>query len=227
LEFLKTQKIPYSGVNIGPVHKKDVQKSAAMLEHNSEFACILAFDVPVDREVQQFADKEGVRIFTANIIYHLEDAFLKYREELKMKRRRENEHLAIFPCRLRVLPQHIFNARNPIVIGVNIESGKLKKGTPISAVTSDEIVFLGTVTSIEQNHDLVDIAKAGDEVSIKIENTTGEAPKLYGRHFTHSDPLISRISRQSIDVCKQYFRDDLTRDDWTLVIQLKKMLKIM
>lgn len=37
LEFLKTQKIPYSGVNIGPVHKKDVQKAAAMLEHNEEY----------------------------------------------------------------------------------------------------------------------------------------------------------------------------------------------
>lgn len=36
LEFLKTQKIPYSNVNIGPVHKKDVQKAAVMLEHNPE-----------------------------------------------------------------------------------------------------------------------------------------------------------------------------------------------
>lgn len=79
LEFLKTEKIPYSGVNIGPVHKKDVQKAAAMLEHNDEYACILAFDVPVHRDVQLFADREGVRIFQADIIYHLEDAFIKYR----------------------------------------------------------------------------------------------------------------------------------------------------
>jgi translation initiation factor 5B len=50
------------------------------------------------------------------------------------------------------------------------------------------------VSSIEQNHELIDMAKTGDEVSIKIENTTGEAPKLYGRHFTHTDPLISRVS---------------------------------
>ncbi|KAI6239049.1 Eukaryotic translation initiation factor 5B [Aphelenchoides fujianensis] len=227
LEFLKTQKIPYSNVNIGPVHKKDVQKAAVMLEHNSEFACILAFDVPVDRDVQQFADREGVRIFQADIIYHLEDSFLKYREELKQKRRKENEHLAIFPCRLRVLPQHIFNARNPIVLGVSVEAGKLKKGTPIVAKTPDDVVFLGTVTSIEHDHNLQDMARAGDEVSIKIENTTGEAPKLYGRHFTHTDPLVSRISRQSIDACKNFFRDDLSKDDWSLVIQLKKMLKIM
>lgn len=53
LEFLKAQKIPvfiirffgyfnplimqYSNVNIGPVHKKDVQKASAMLEHNAEY----------------------------------------------------------------------------------------------------------------------------------------------------------------------------------------------
>jgi translation initiation factor 5B len=58
-----------------------------------------------------------------------------------MKARKENEHLAIFPCRLRVLPQHIFNARNPIVFGVNVEAGKLKKGTPIVAKTKDEVGF--------------------------------------------------------------------------------------
>lgn len=66
-------------MNIGPVHKKDVQKAAAMLERNEEYACILAFDVRVDREVEQFAASEGVRIFSADIIYHLEDSFLKYR----------------------------------------------------------------------------------------------------------------------------------------------------
>ncbi|KAI1721426.1 elongation factor tu GTP binding domain-containing protein [Ditylenchus destructor] len=227
LEFLKTQKIPYSNVNIGPVHKKDVQKAAAMLVHNAEFACILAFDVPVDREVQLFADREGVRIFKADIIYHLEDSFLKYREELRLKRRKDNEHLAIFPCKLRVLPQHVFNARNPIICGVSVEAGHLKKGTPICAKTADECVFLGTVMTIEKNHEQVDFAKAGDEVCVKIENTTGDAPRLYGRHFTHEDPLISRLTRESINVCKTYFREDLTKADWQLVIQLKKNLDIM
>lgn len=43
------------------------------------FACILAFDVKVEKDAQIFADHEGVRIFQADIIYHLEDSFLKYR----------------------------------------------------------------------------------------------------------------------------------------------------
>nr|CRZ25628.1 Bm10794 [Brugia malayi] len=226
LEFLRTQKIPYSNVNIGPVHKKDVQKAAAMLERKEEYACILAFDVRVDREVEQFAVSEGVRIFSADIIYHLEDSFLKYREELRLKRRRQNEHLAIFPCKLRILPQHIFNARNPIIIGVSVEAGQLKRGVPL-CVPSKDSIFIGTVSSIERNHEQVEIARTGEEVCIKIENTTGEAPKLYGRHFTHQDTLVSRITRETIDVCKAHFRNDLSKADWQLVVQLKKVLDII
>ncbi len=41
---------------------------------------ILAFDVKVEREAQELADKEGVKIFTAEIIYHLFDKFTAYTE---------------------------------------------------------------------------------------------------------------------------------------------------
>jgi translation initiation factor 5B len=53
-------------------------------------------------------------------------------------------------------------------------------------------VFLGGVSTMEKNNEPVEVAKVGDEVCIKIENTTGEAPKLYGRHFTDTDPLVSK-----------------------------------
>ncbi|XP_062603605.1 eukaryotic translation initiation factor 5B-like, partial [Saccostrea cucullata] len=35
LEFLRTSKIPYAGINIGPVHKRDIMKASVMLEHDS------------------------------------------------------------------------------------------------------------------------------------------------------------------------------------------------
>lgn len=40
----------------------------------------------------------------------------------------------------------------------------------------------------------MELAKAGDEVCVKIENTTGEAPKMYGRHFNNEDVLISKVN---------------------------------
>jgi len=39
---------------------------------------MLCFDVEVEREAQKMADELGVRVFTANIIYHLFDQFTKY-----------------------------------------------------------------------------------------------------------------------------------------------------
>ena len=43
------------------------------------WAVILAFDVRVERDAQEMADSLGVKIFVADIIYHLFDNFLKHR----------------------------------------------------------------------------------------------------------------------------------------------------
>ena len=42
---------------MGPVVKRDVMKAAAMLEHDPMYAVILAFDVKVERDAQDLADK--------------------------------------------------------------------------------------------------------------------------------------------------------------------------
>lgn len=102
------------------------------------WAVILAFDVKVERDAQELADSLGVRIFTADIIYHLQDKFLKYREDLKKQKQEEFKNIAVFPCKLRVLPQYIFNSRDPIVVGVSVEAGILRNGTPI-CVPSKEV----------------------------------------------------------------------------------------
>ncbi|RMX39251.1 hypothetical protein pdam_00018988, partial [Pocillopora damicornis] len=226
LEFLRTSKIPYSGVNIGPVHKKDIMKCSTMLEHDSQYAVILAFDVRIEREAQEMADNLGVRVFSADIIYHLFDKFTAYREDLKQKKREEFKHIAVFPCKLRIMPQHIFNSRGPIVVGVVVEAGVIKEGTPI-AIPSKEFLDIGVLTGIEANHKPLTEARKGMEVCVKIESPPGEAPKMYGRHFDDTDLLVSKISRESIDAVKEYFREDLQKSDWQLMIELKKIFEII
>ncbi|XP_077984985.1 eukaryotic translation initiation factor 5B-like isoform X2 [Glandiceps talaboti] len=226
LEFLRTSKIPYAGINIGPVHRRDIMKAMVMLEHDNQYAVILAFDVKVEREAQELADKEGIKIFQADIIYHLFDRFMQYRDELKQKKRDEFKHIAVFPCKIRILPQFIFNSRDPIVVGVAIESGIVKNGTPI-CVPSKEFLDVGVITSIEVNHKTMETARKGQEVCLKIEPLPGEAPKLYGRHFDHTDILVSKVTRQSIDAVKNWFREDLQKTDWQLMIELKKIFDII
>ncbi|XP_033743417.1 eukaryotic translation initiation factor 5B-like isoform X3 [Pecten maximus] len=226
LEFLKVSNIPYAGINIGPVHRKDIMKASIMLEHDTQYAVILAFDVRVEREAQEMADSLGVTIFTADIIYNLFDKFIAYRNAIKKKNQDLYRHIAVFPCKVRILPQYIFNSRDPIVCGVIIEDGFLKEGTPL-CVPSKEFLDIGRVTSLEANHKHLDIARKGMEVCIKVEPIPGDTPKMIGRHFDETDMLVSKISRNSIDAVKNYFREDMLKQDWQLMVELKKKFEIL
>lgn len=53
---------------------------------------------------------------------------------------------------------------------------------------------IGRVSGIENNHKQVEVAKKGQEVCIKIEPIPGEAPKMFGRHFDHTDMIMSKVS---------------------------------
>ncbi|PPS10535.1 hypothetical protein GOBAR_AA10118 [Gossypium barbadense] len=208
LEFLKTPEvnIPVSGIGLGPVHKKDVMKASVMLEKKNEYATILAFDVKVTPEARELADELGVRIFIADIIYHLFDQFKAYIDGLKEERKREAADEAVFPCVLKILPNCIFNKKDPIVLGVDILEGILRVGTPI-CIPQREFIDIGRIASIENNHKPVDSAKKGQKVAIKIVGSnTEEQQKMYGRHFELEDELVSHISRRSIDILKANYR---------------------
>jgi len=110
---------------------------------------MLCFDVIIDKEAQAYADDQGIKIFTADIIYHLFDAFTKHMTEIAEKKKEESKLLAVFPCVLKTVA--VFNKTGPIVVGVDVMEGNLKMHTPIAAVKMNpvtnvkEIISLGRV----------------------------------------------------------------------------------
>lgn len=121
LEFLKQSKIPVSNINIGPVHKKDVTRAAAMLDKAPELAVILAFDVPVDKDAERLADENNIKIFKADIIYHLFDDFTKHNAAILEAKRKDAAPTAVWPCRLKILK--CFAKRDPIILGCDVSFG--------------------------------------------------------------------------------------------------------
>ena len=224
LEFLKSDavKIPVAGIAIGPVNKRDVMGASVMHERKKpEYATILAFDVPVTKEAQAMGEELNVRIFTADIIYHLFDQFTAYMEKVKADKRDAASQHVNFPCILQIMPNCVFNKRDPIVVGVDIVKGVARVGTQI-CIPSQGYIDIGKIASMELNHKEVKKATAGQSVAMKIEpRTPSESSRLYGRHFDHKDQLVSRMTRESIDMLKECFREELTKDDWRLVVALK------
>jgi translation initiation factor 5B len=222
--------IPVSGVSIGPIQKKDVIKASIMLQKKSpEYATILGFDVPVAAGVREFAESSGVRIFTADIIYHLEDQFTRYLDEVMEERRKAAADIAVFPTVISILPQHIINKKDPIIVGCHVEEGVLRVGTPL-CIPENGHLDVGIVTGIQVNQRDQDKAKKGTDAAVKIANASN--PTLtYGRQFDHEKKLYSKLSRESIDALKAYFKDEMDKelgnDGWRLVVKMKKVYGIL
>ena len=122
------------------------------------------------------------------------------------QRRKDQAPQAVFPCILKIIPGCVFNKRDPIILGVDVVEGSLRPGTPICVVNVDpetkarDIITLGRVTSIEQNHKSVDIVKKGQAaagVAVKIECAVYETPKMVGRHFTEQAELYSKVGKNT------------------------------
>ncbi|AJO95124.1 Fun12p [Saccharomyces cerevisiae YJM1419] len=233
LDFLKDMKIPVMSIGLGPVYKRDVMKASTMLEKAPEYAVMLCFDVKVDKEAEQYAEQEGIKIFNADVIYHLFDSFTAYQEKLLEERRKDFLDYAIFPCVLQTL--QIINKRGPMIIGVDVLEGTLRVGTPICAVKTDpttkerQTLILGKVISLEINHQPVQEVKKGQTaagVAVRLEDPSGQQP-IWGRHVDENDTLYSLVSRRSIDTLKdKAFRDQVARSDWLLLKKLKVVFGI-
>ena len=142
--------------------------------------------------------------------------------------RQESAAQAVFPCVLNTVA--VFMKKDPIVLGVDVVEGSLRMGTPIATVKKNAVtgemepVVLGRVTSIQLNHKNIPVAKKGSpSVAVKI-----EAPNqpLYGRHLDEKDILYSHISRLTIDTLKKFYREEVSKEDWHLLVNLKKVFNV-
>jgi translation initiation factor 5B len=82
----------------------------------------------------------------------------------------------------------------------------------------------GNRTSIERDHKQIQVCKKGQpSVAVKIE---GPNQPMYGRHLEEKETLYSHISRQSIDTLKEFFREDVSMDEWKLISKLKPVFDV-
>lgn len=229
LQFLRHEcdpPIPVAAANIGPIFKRDVMRAALMHEKKRpEFATILSFNVPIEGDAQATADELNVKIFSKEIIYHLFDNFKHHQAQVLEEERAKAQNVAVFPCLLQILKNSVFNAKDPIIMGVEVMDGILKVGTPL-CIPKNNFLVVGKVMSIQCNHQEVERVKKGQQCAIQVVNE-GNPAMQFGRHFTDEHMLYSELSRTSIDALKKYFKDDLVDRDWKLVIKLKKVFSII
>ena len=225
LTFLVEQKVEVAVVGVGNLNKKDVIK--LQIKHaedetvKKEDLVILCFDNKVLPEAQKFADENCIKIFVDNIIYHLFDKFIEFKKQSESERKKEKEKEAIFPCHLKTVM--FINKKDPLIIGVSVIEGVLKIGTPLYCVEKN--LPIGIVESIEREKKPINNVRPNDgDVAIRIK--VADSSLAAGRHFDENSTYVSQITRASIEVLKFYFREDMTTDDWKLIMKIMEILNI-
>ena len=67
------------------------------------------------------------------------------------------------------------------------------------------------------------VKKGAPSVAIKIE---GPNQPMYGRQLEEKDQLYSLVSRASIDCLKEFYRADVSMDEWALLKKMKVLFDI-
>lgn len=219
--------IQISHISIGNVNKKELTKFNLANKSNSsngepipEHQCVLAFEVEIDKEATQYAKDNGIIIFKDETIYRLFNQYRDFANKLYTDRKERMRDLTVFPCILKIIESNVFNKKNPLVMGVEVQEGTLHLGTPLIIESK---TYIGKVVGIQVNKQDVKIGKKGQSVCVKIDNQTNPGI-MYGRHFTHKDLLYSNVSRASVDILKQYFKPDISKEDVGLLVKLKKII---
>ncbi len=229
LSFLKSMGIPVSHATIGTVHKRDVKKAQLMREKGKpEYACILAFDVKVDADATKESARStvGVKIFSADIIYHLQQKFETYMAEVREIQKQQASGDAVFPGVVRICNMNtIFRKKDPIIVGVDVLEGSIRLGTPL-CVPDQNCLEIGKIDSIEKERKSVDKAVKGESVCIRITPNGLQSHIMLGRHFSTTQDMYSKITRGSIDVLKDHYMDEMSPEDWKLVVSMKKIFNI-
>lgn len=146
-------------------------------------------------------------------------------QEVNEQKKAELANEAVFPCVLKILPEFQIRKKDPIIIGVTVLDGIVKVGTPICIPEADNLE-IGRVASVEKEKKPVESARKGVDVCVKIQGNASQTHLVLGRHFSSSMTLYSKISRPSIECLKEHYQDDMTKDDWRLIMSLKKVFNI-
>jgi len=227
--ILKGKSIPIRTVGVGNISKRDVIKASTVREKHPEYSAMLCFDVKPSPEMKALAKELQVKIMTADIIYHLTEAYRKHMEEFWERQMEILKEKVVFPCILEIVPNCVFTKRSPLVLGVKVEEGTLRVGTPLAVVREGEVVGIGKIASVLEDtkqNPRTDKIPQGGRASIKVEVGAGAAPVIVGKKFLETDKIYSRLTRESIDILKESFKDALSKEEWMAVIKIKSALEI-
>jgi translation initiation factor 5B len=208
--LLKQKNVKIKRATIGAISKKDVMDAEANYEKHPEHAVILGFNIAVEAENEE----THVKIFQNAVIYQLLEEF----EIWFSKKQKEAECAGLEklnrPCKLQIMPNHIFRMNNPAVVGADIIAGTLKTGARLMNNKGQQLTC---IKSMELEKKSINEVHQGTQLAISLPNIT------IGRQAQEGEILYT-FHAESEFVALKKFKKFLTKQE---IEALKEIAEIM
>jgi len=215
LEALKKYEVPVRLADVGNVSKSDVIEASFSGRKDKSLGAVLAFNVKVLPEAELEASSLGVKMFQDNIIYHLLDQYLEWRQKLKEEELEAKLNQLIRPGKFMIIPGYVFRRSDPAIVGVEVLGGVIRPGYPLITAKGREI---GKILAIRDNDKSLDIARTGAKVAVSIEGKI-----MIGRHVDEGEVVYTDVPFDHATKLLNEFRSYISDDE---VLTLKEIAEL-
>jgi translation initiation factor 5B len=216
-EILKREGVPIRLADVGDVSKRDITEATVVKEHEPLYGVVLDFNVRILPDAQEEAQNKGVRIFQANIIYHLVEDYMSWMKREQEARMAKEFEKFTMPGKLKVLPGYVFRRANPAIFGVEVVAGTIKPKYPLVGSDGHD---LGEVLQIQEKGKATSEAKAGMQVAVSLEKP------IFGRHVNENDTLYVKVPEHHAKLMLTKFLTRLNPEELDALNELVKVMRI-
>lgn len=208
---LSEKGIRIRNAQIGLISRRDVIDVATLQEPLDRI--ILGFNVEILPEAKEVLLNQDVGIINGGIIY----ALVQQCEEWINNRTREIEEerkkgMSV-PSRFKIIPEYIFRANKPVIVGVKMEGGRIKVGDNL---IREDGRYAGTIKSIREGELSKKFAEAPSEVAIAIDGVT------LNRQIFPDEPIYTDITEETVKVLRLRPMDEATMRALEEIIKIKR-----
>lgn len=139
---------------VGNINENNIKRARAAK------AIIIGFNLAPPKDLEDFAQRQKVKIKTFNVIYELVEVV-----RLELGKLLEPEKVRVPLGKMKIL-KCFRTTKEGQIIGGKITSGKIEKGAGVEVIRKKKIIGQGKVTRLQQREKEKREAKAGDECGI-------------------------------------------------------------
>ncbi|HIH60888.1 MAG TPA: translation initiation factor IF-2 [Ferroplasma sp.] len=164
---MEQNKINVREAQIGDITKKDIINVSTL--NNPLDRVIVGFNVNISSDARENMEYNNAKVISGNVIYSMIDDLNKWLEFKKHEIEEEKKNSRPVPSKLVILPDYIFRAAKPVIVGIRVISGRVKVGDKL--INSNN-KYAGTIKSLRDGDVNRQYADKGSELSCAIDGVT-------------------------------------------------------